>query len=52
MSDKIRLGDLLRLFEDAFNAGWEAHAEGEPVRDQAFSAWIDLALEELGDKKL
>jgi hypothetical protein len=48
MSQKVKLADLLRLFEDAFNAGWEAHAEGaEPVRNQAFRHWIDLALQEL-----
>jgi hypothetical protein len=48
MSDKVKLGDLLKLFEDAFNAGWEAHAEGnESVRDQAFRQWVDAALEEL-----
>lgn len=52
MSDKLKLGDLLILFEDAFNAGWEAHAEGrEPEREQAFCIWIDLALKDLGQGK-
>ena len=48
MSEKLKLGDLLTLFEDAFNAGWEAHAEGAQIREESFNHWIDSALKELG----
>jgi hypothetical protein len=48
MSEKIRLGDLLNVFEDAFYAGWEAHAEGkEAVREEAFNHWVQQTLKEL-----
>ena len=48
-SQKVKLGDLLVAFEDAFNAGWDArNTLDRNDKKSAFSKWLDEEMKRLG----
>ena len=51
MSDKIKLGDLIQAFEDAFYGGWDAaivKADYGEDKKEAFSQWLSEEMNRLG----
>jgi hypothetical protein len=48
---KVKLGDLLVVFEDAFHAGWNSalvRAEYGIGKEEAFRLWLDEEMKRLG----
>jgi hypothetical protein len=48
MSDKITMGKLMELWEEAFKAGYAAHEEEPWVNaTEAFEGWLQKELDKL-----
>jgi hypothetical protein len=50
MNNKIKFGDLLKAFEDAYFAGFESGKicdSTQKTKEQSFSDWLDEELKQL-----